>query len=253
MSRSFASAGDKVASSSTAIPLTGTVALWVWPTDITTSAASLYYGCVTGGADFFQIYSSTDAAAKFYAGWFVGGSNQARIAAVGNPLNLNTWNVIVCAWTNLAANAGTIECWVNGTSIGSKNTMPTGLTTTTGPRTLGDRAGTLNPFCRMCQFALYNQAWLVNEVNAFGKGASPLRIRPGALVEYKPIFGLQSPEPDFVSGATVGTVTGTTQVNHAPVQPFSRRWWTTMPQTITPSTVLSSYYYQQLIAGGGGP
>ncbi len=250
MSRSFATAGDLIAGGTTALPLTGTLGMWVRPTSVTGSAACLYYGASLDGTHFFQVYSSTDALVKFYAGWFLNLANESRVALVTNPLTLNQWNSIVVTWANAASNAGTISCAVNGVPQGTVSTMRTGLTTTTSAHNIGDYTGTLAPLARMAGVTLWNAVLGAKEVEAFTIGASPLHIRPTALVEYYPIFGLQSPEPNMNNGGgTAGTVTGTTAADHVPVQPFSRRYWGPVaPYQSAPG--LAPYYYYRHLAGG---
>jgi hypothetical protein len=58
------------------------------------------------------------------------------------------------------------------------------------------------------------------EVAALARGVSPLRIRPGSLVAYWPLFGVASPENNFEGGSLHMSIVGTvTQAAHAPVMP----------------------------------
>lgn len=80
-----------------------------------------------------------------------------------------------------------------------------------------------DPFLgRLAEVAVWNAELTDGEHALLARGISPLRIRPGNLILYYPLFGTMSPEPNLaVGGATYNlTITGTPdQADHAPVMP----------------------------------
>ncbi len=120
-------------------------------------------------------------------------------------------------------------------------------------------AGLFNPTSgRIAEVAVYNVALADDEMKAYARGVSPLRIRSGSLVYYVPIWGLNSPEPDY---ATVGSwalnsdVSDPVRANHASVIPYSRRFWGHGPLIEVAAVggrIMSSLAYHGGLAGRGG-
>lgn len=78
--------------------------------------------------------------------------------------------------------------------------------------------------------AVWSDTLTASEVAALAAGVSPLRIRPASLVDYWPLQGIDSPERSWVSGGHAMTLTASpTLANHAPVEPYSRRFWGSAP------------------------
>ena len=66
---------------------------------------------------------------------------------------------------------------------------------------------------RVSRLGWWNAELNATEVAALAAGASPLMVRPSALVSYWPLWGLGSAEPDWKGGAALtqsGTVAGST-------------------------------------------
>lgn len=74
----------------------------------------------------------------------------------------------------------------------------------------------------LCEWAVWDEILNANEFAALARGVSPRYIRPGSIIAWMPVFGLQSPEPDMIRRVT-GTVTGSTFANHAPVTLFTKK------------------------------
>lgn len=64
-----------------------------------------------------------------------------------------------------------------------------------------------------------------SQIAALARGVSPWLMQPADLYNYWPLWGLQSPEPNFIAGRTAGTLTGTSQADGPPVAPFLQDLW----------------------------
>lgn len=76
---------------------------------------------------------------------------------------------------------------------------------------------------KICEIAVWNVLLTATEIKALALGVSPLRIRPANRVFFPPVYGVQSPEPNFAISGSTGTVTGTVRANHAPVERLTQR------------------------------
>lgn len=76
---------------------------------------------------------------------------------------------------------------------------------------------------KVAECFLWDDDLSLNEIKGVmrGRGRS---IRPGNLKFYAPLWGLQSPEPDYARLGITGTVTSATQFNHPPVGLFTPRY-----------------------------
>jgi hypothetical protein len=170
----------------------------------------------------------------------------------------NTWTHACGVWTSATDRAA----FINGGSKGTQTTsrVPSGIDRMNlGGLRNGTPTGYLNG--RIAEAAIWNVALSDQEVAALASGLSPLKMRPTALVGYWPIWGIHSPEPSLhPSGGTRPdmSVTGTALANHAPVVPFSRRWWGSIPnfgtagaQTISPSAIASAEAFGTAVLSTG--
>lgn len=98
------------------------------------------------------------------------------------------------------------------------------------------------------EVAIWNIALSDNEVIALSRGVNASSIRPGNLVHYNPIWGLESPEPDYSGNSNNMTVTGTVKGNHAPVTLFTPKWAATIP-LIEVAAVAGFVHSQAIIIG----
>ena len=74
--------------------------------------------------------------------------------------------------------------------------------------------------------AIWDVALTADEMAQLATGVWPGKIRPESLVGFWPLWGDDSPEPDFAAGARQLTVTGATKSDSGPpVQPMSSMWW----------------------------
>jgi hypothetical protein len=100
-----------------------------------------------------------------------------------------------------------------------------------------EQSGTFQRFFNgnIADAAVWNTALSDGEVAALAKGARPYSVRPGSLVGYWPLDGLQSPEPDLSGKANNGTLTGTALVSGPPVMQFTPRWPQFNPAAAAPT------------------
>ena len=77
----------------------------------------------------------------------------------------------------------------------------------------------------MAEAAIWNVALTEAEITSLYRGASPQRIRAGALVSYVPIIGRASPEPDLVSGDALALNGTPAQAAHPRVIRLRPRIW----------------------------
>jgi hypothetical protein len=132
---------------------------------------------------------------KVYATTNAGGQAFARTVAL---VTLNTYAHIAAVF----AAVDDRRVYLNG---GNKVTddatskTPAGIDTTSiGRRSTS--APALYASGRIAEAAIYNAALTDDEIAELAAGASPLLVRPDALVAYWPLVGRDYPEPDLVGG-----------------------------------------------------
>lgn len=101
----------------------------------------------------------------------------------------------------------------------------------------------------LAEVAIWSAVLTDQEILALARGLSPFAVRPASLVSYVPIWGLHSPEIDLKTPANTWTVTGATRSSHAPVVPFSRRFWSTAPTV--PAAAAGGILYPAALDGMG--
>jgi hypothetical protein len=241
MARSFVRASSQYleVASPVVVAYPFTMACWFYPLD------------TTGGA---LIGISDTAGTSNY--WYLDHTTAVRILARDNSTSdaaNATGSVVTNAWNHAAGvftSSTSRSAFFNGSgkSTATGNITPVGLDVTT--------VGTLHRSVfgsyengRIAEPAIWNVALTDVEIAALARGLHPSRIRPDALVAYWPLWGDDSPEPDWhTAGGTRYplTVTGATKANHAPVEPRARLWWGSLPlieasanQTVSPPAIVS--------------
>lgn len=156
-------------------------------------------------------------------------------ATTGIGFTINVWEHACAVFS--ASNARTV--YLNG---GNKGTDLTALGVTdpldrtavgalVRPTPLFFHSG------RIAEAAIWKAALTDDEVLSLALGVRPYRIRPESLVMYWPLWGLESPEPDYhPRSADAGNYNltlnnGPIKANHAPVTLFTPKWAATMPLT----------------------
>lgn len=211
MARLFNSTSDKISLNTTSTGANGSIGCWFYPTwDQNDSTEHDWYD-QRSGSDAFTFTKHSDN--KLYVGWIAGGVDYRVILSTGSyVINQNQWNHICFTWDD-TTNAS--ELFLNGSSVGTKSTLAT--TTLTGTRTIGNQAASVtNASMRIAEFAVWSQALALADVAQMARGASPFLANPRYLIDYLPLVGRDSPEPNRTSGPA-GTVTGTSQAEHCRV------------------------------------
>ena len=101
---------------------------------------------------------------------------------------------------------------------------------------------------RIADAFFYNAALTADEVAALAAGASPLLVRSGSLLGYWPLWGIASPETDYV-GNTNMTLTGSPSAADGPPLASNFAASASMPQAVEditdgPYSVAASGAYQ---------
>lgn len=225
MSRSFTNTTDAVSQGTAAIPTTGTMFAWYFPTYSLTDSLNhdVFRVRQTPTLALFDFFCHRAGDNAFTVGWFSGGTDSRVISAAGAWLTQNAWNACLSTWVS----ATSTNVYVNGSSVGSNANALT-WNTAGVTRTIGNDAVVANQPAtgRIGELALWNVVLSANEITALANGKSPLLIRPDALVDYLPMGSGYSTEPNLVNGGTAGTLTGTSLGNNPPVRLFSEDLWT---------------------------
>ena len=169
--------------------------------DGTSQYVGLHRANISGGGDRIYAYN-----------W---DSNEDRIGAL---LTVGTWN----HWTWLHT-GGNLSLFKDGVSQGSIASGDTG--NLLGTLRLGKSSGLSNWLeGDLAELAIWNVALSPLEIAALPY-ISPLGIRESALQIYTPLWGIHSPEIDLTRNNRSLTLVGTLVTRHAPVVPFSQRYW----------------------------
>jgi hypothetical protein len=135
------------------------------------------------------------------------------------PLTLNTWQHFALSYTGDSTSTDP-TLYLDGVDQGLRDseTTPQGGFNfgSTGDMTIGNQS--LQNFAfqgRLCEFAYWDRILTAAEVRDLASGKCPIRVRPNRLRIYTPMYG-RLPERSFGRSFSV---TGTTQVDHAPVGP----------------------------------
>lgn len=188
-----------------------------------------------------------------------GGNHTLGFMAVFGTIGNYTYNLSVTGaitddnWHHLLwtgeSGAGTMaRLFVDGTLLGSV----AGSSHSVGNNSYAPVVGNFNAGGsttalkgRLAEMAVWTDGFGLNAgdsatplayAKALAGGAPPWRIRPDLLDWYAPLWGLQSPEPDLSGNANAVTLTGTSQANHAPVTPFTRKARGEVEPTVGPTT-----------------
>jgi len=146
---------------------------------------------------------------------------------------LSNAQVTLNVWSHVAGVSAAVDSrfsWLNGV-VGAENTnshTPVALDRT--------RVAVYPPSNtqyfdgRIADVAIWSAALTADEIVALSKGVHPRRICPSALKGFYPIWGLHSPEVDLSGlGNDLALAGAPARADDPPVEPFSRRWWGTIP------------------------
>jgi hypothetical protein len=188
------------------------MAAWFNPVNVTED--HILISCSQIGANsnwFFLAANGSTAGDPIGASTNFNGSE--ALALTSTSFVANTWQHACGVFTSATSRAA----YLNGGGVGTDTTnlTPAGINRTFVGRLSGADGslfGSLNG--AVAEAAIWSAALTAAEVASLAKGLSPLLIRPASLVCYWPIYGRQSPEPDWADGLPL-TVNGTmTQAAH---------------------------------------
>lgn len=163
-------------------------------------------------------------------------------AQTGNDLLVGTWNHCVGVEVSSSSRKAVLNGDLGNAGTNTDTVTPSGINSCDVGRE-GDSSPADHWEGELAEVAFWNVALTDNEIVALSRGVSPLRIRPASLLAYWPIYGLASPEPDLSGNVNNLTLNGSPALaNHAPVIPYSSRFWTPgqlieSGETVTPATL----------------
>ena len=148
----------------------------------------------------------------------IAGAN--KNARTTNAISLNVWSYGVGIFTSATSRRSVLNGdWANSVESTQDATIPAPVEMQIGQ--LKDGGSTRNFSGRIAEVAIWNVALIQVEVEQLSRGISPLRIRPENLVAYWPIFGIGSPEPDYIGTANMAITGSPSVADHPPVMsPF---------------------------------
>ncbi|HJT77678.1 MAG TPA: LamG-like jellyroll fold domain-containing protein [Gemmataceae bacterium] len=229
MSRSFNGTSDYL-NSSGAVEVHAfsaiTVAFWLW----WNSFANDDHLCMESSTAFFSnsgFIIDPDSTANNNFSCRVGDdSGNVKGASFARP-SAAAWHHYCIVFDRSVSN-GVSAAYVDGASQSLTNDFTQALGTANfGNNTLYfmSRGGTaLFGAGKLAEVAVWTVKLSANEAKALSLGAYPMAVNNANLLNYWPLWGLHSPELEFSNNNTA-TVHGAAQDNHAPVKPFSSRFW----------------------------
>lgn len=214
MARSFSATNDRIECGTVAIPTTGTIFCWYYPTFSMTDGAAHSPFRVRNQSAVNSSLRLFDLGCKaldnnVYSGWFNGtgaGQDERIIVAASSCYTQNTWAAAQYSWTN----NGLSTFYTNGTSRGTNATTATHATTAT--RVIGNDGFSLTDHAggRIAWLTLWNVVLDAAETAALAAGVCPLLIRPQSQTDCFPLLD----GTINLRGGTGGTVTGTAAADH---------------------------------------
>ena len=133
------------------------------------------------------------------------------------------WSHILGVWTTTSSRTAYLN---GGGAVTNTDEEVTDSLSRVGIGVLYD--STLSSYAQsiIAEVVIWNVALTAGEALALSTGVYPTSVRPGAVVSYWPIYGFLSPEPDLGGGQRdMALVNTPAAANHAPVVPYSRRFW----------------------------
>lgn len=210
MARAFASASSQKLQNDNAVvadvPLT--IACWARTASTLTTQAIAAIGRRATNAQRYQVFFNS-------SGRIAGYCQNAAGTQISNFADTSGVNYAANTWYHAAvvfASTTSRTVYRDGGNAGSDTTsvtVGTVDTTNLGVRFDGAAFGAyLNG--QIAWPAAWNVALSAGEITQLADGASPLMVRPDALVWHPPLFGNNSPEEDWV-GSFPMTITGATK------------------------------------------
>lgn len=235
MARRFNGTSDYLTTSLTLGDLTAlTVAVWVRSTTATGDQVPLTTNYSGGNvACMFCIGGSPTGAFEGFA-FFNSGGPFSGWRKSGLPSDIRgdgLWHRLIGVFDGNGG--GSLTCYIDGSSATSSSNGGTTPSSSNGLE-IG-RYGNDSAYFGgdIADLTIWSVVLSASELTALNGGILSGDVRPESQLVSLPLMGDDSPEPDMREVATTryaATLTsGTTKANHAPVEPWSRRWWSTYP------------------------
>lgn len=196
---------------------------WIWTDNLTADHAIMSFESGAGGEGGLAFYNDdvgsisgrTDTFKVVFEESGAGGSSIALFECATNAAKSGQWqHVFFSAEMNVA---GGLQVWIDGaedanspvstSSVNDFGGSSLNIYLGTFPDLSKDRAG------KMAEVAFWNRVLTDSEIVALSKGFAPTCMRNG-LIHYLPLAGRNSTEPNLVSPANNGTLTGTAYTDH---------------------------------------
>lgn len=147
------------------------------------------------------------------------------LQAIFTP-SANTWYNYVVTYDGSQTAAGTL-CYVNGVKRTPTITGDSlnASSVSSAPLRLSSLNNTGSYFAgSLADAAIWNVVLTAGEVLALSLGARPGLIRPQNLLDWAPLDGTQSTEPELSGNKNTTTLTGTAYAAGPPLMMFTPRW-----------------------------
>jgi hypothetical protein len=199
-----------------AIDITSNHTISIWSYFDTLDPGEGTYLSNRGENRYAIIYEFVDDNVEFLTSGHTGDNPRTNTAMTIS--SANTWYHILYSY-----DGSTQEGWLNGSKLVNESKSFTLGTTNNdyaiGHSDMGGVGGTPRNVHHgdLAEHAVWNVDLSDGEKQALANGVSPSLLSPSALVLYAPIWGVATPGPNLVSGASQFTVANASLANRAPV------------------------------------
>ncbi len=140
-------------------------------------------------------------------------------ALTSNEITAQTWHHAFGVWTSSTLRTVILDGDVanKGTNTTSKTFPSVNITNVAKLRGGGSSFDFFDG--RIAEVALWDVALTDNEGASLAAGVSPYRVRSGNMVNHWPVYGRNSPEPDYIGGSDFSLLNAPTQADHSPGMP----------------------------------
>ena len=228
MARDFNGSTQYLQAASTDLSAYSTISVsfWLWKDAITAGSFDIYLELTADGGSNVGGFNIFDQNTGTQGMYFASRGNVGLTSRYYTKLGTGAWNHVVAIFDYTQAAASEVAVYFNGTFSAGTTAVSANNTGTYANSTLNfmaRNAVSLHGDGKMCEVGIWGGVRLSqNEITALSRRARVRDARPASLVDYWPLWGNSSPEPNMVSGRPSATVTGAAKANHAPVQMFSR-------------------------------
>jgi hypothetical protein len=187
----------------------------------------------------FNSYHRSDTGRTFMVRNFAGGDQYIGATA---GMAMTAWNHI--AWTNDGVVGTSGNFYGNGQSVTTNIdiTSSGALSTTSSAFVIGNNTTGASPGGTIAYVSLYNVVLTQSEV----REAMTYGYTPRGLIGYWPVWGTDSPEPDYSGLGRVGSITAGAAVAGPPVA------WPLLPQATLSGFAADASTSTPAVTGGGG-